>query len=348
MLRRWYIVEKQLIDEIFKCYSVNAVEIQGETHLIYAAEGDGSCQIYSGENFKNKKVLWEGGGGTMSLVAVPDYEGYFFASKGFYSMVESETSAVYLLRYNGGEFTEVKIFDIPYLHRFDVIDGEDCRYFIGCTLHSGKEDKEDWTNPGKILVAKLPKNLDEEIDVELSVLREGLTKNHGFNRGIWKGQDVALVASEEGVVAVMPPVKKEEWEIETIFDHPVSDVAAIDIDGDGELEFALLSPFHGEQMNIMKKKGDSYESVYTYPIVMDFYHAIFAGEVKGKPTFVLGARKDEQQLYLVQYDQEEGFKTILLDEQVGPSNVRIVRINDRDYIMSANRQIGEAALYLID
>ncbi len=341
-------MQKHIIDEIFKCYSVNAIEIQKEPHLIYAAEGVGSCQIYSGEQFKTKKVLWEGGGGTMSIVAVPDYEGYFFASKGFYSMVDSETSAVYLIRYQQGQFKEEKIFDIPYLHRFDVIESENCRYFIGCTLHSGKKDKEDWSHPGKIFIATLPKDLDQKIDVELSVLKEGLTKNHGFNRGRWKGQDVVFVASEEGVMAVMPPIKGENWATEQIFNHPVSDVAAIDIDGDGELEFALISPFHGNQMHIMKQGEQGYESVYTYPITMDFYHAIFAGQIHGKPAFVLGARKDEQQLYMVQYHQEEGFKATLLDQHVGSSNVRIIHINGKDYVMSANRQIGEAALYAMN
>ncbi|WZL82436.1 hypothetical protein QBE53_04850 [Vallitaleaceae bacterium 9-2] len=341
-------MNKQIIDEIFKCYSVNAVEIYGETHLIYAAEGVGSCQIYSGKNFENKKVLWEGGGGTMSIVAVPDYEGYFFASKGFYSMVDSETSAVYLIRYHQGKFSEVKLFDIPYLHRFDVIDGPECRYFIGCTLHSGKKDKEDWTQPGKIYVAQLPKALEKPIKVELEILKEGLTQNHGFNRGKWKGQDAVFVASKEGVAVVMPPIQAESWKMEQIFEHPVSDVAAIDLDGDGELEFALLSPFHGNKMNIMKKIGNGYESVYSYPVPMDFYHAIFAGIIGGKPSFVLGARKDSQQLYLVQYDKEHGYLSTLIDENVGSSNARIIQIKDKSYIMSANRQIGEAALYTMD
>ena len=338
---------KQTIDDIFKCYSVNSLNIDGETRLVFAAEGDGSCQIYSGENFSNKEVIWEGGGGTMSLVTVPDKEGYFFASKGFYSMVDSTTSGVYLIRYQDGKFSEERIIDLPYLHRFDIFTINDKRYFLGATLCSAKENKEDWSSPGKLYVAEIPFDLDSEMNIELTVIKEGLTKNHGFNKGTWNGLEAAYVASEEGVLAVMPPQQgNDEWAIEEIFTHPVSDVAAIDIDGDGELEFALLSPFHGDNFKIYKKVDGEYKEVYAYPIYMDFYHAIFAGNINGKPSFVAGARKNDQQLFVIQYDNEtKEFKSILLDEQVGPSNVRIINTKDGDIIMSANRQIGQAAIY---
>ncbi len=341
-------VKKQIIDDIFKCYSVNALSINGETHLVFAAEGDGSCHVYTGNDFQNKKVLWEGGGGTMSLATIPDMEGCFFASKGFYSMVDSGTSAVYFLKYSNGEFTEKKIFDIPYLHRFDVFNIEDARYIIAATIHSGKTDKEDWSKPGKVLVGKLPMDLNQDFEAELSVLVESLTKNHGFNRGVWNGKEAAFIASEEGVMAVMPPQNGDDWSTEQIFNHPVSDVAAIDIDGDGELEFALLSPFHGDQMDIFKKIDGKYEKVYSYPKHMDFYHAIFADEINGVPSFVLGARKEDQELYVIQYDKEaDGFNAIVLDSGVGSSNARVIHTKKGDLIMSANRQLGQAAIYSI-
>lgn len=340
---------KQKIDEIFKCYSVNALTIDGETQLIFAAEGPGSCQVYSGENFENKKVVWDGEGGTMSLVTAPDTEGYFFASKGFFSMVDSETSGVYLVRYKDGEFVEERIIDLPYLHRFEVITVGEKRYFLGAALHSGKTDKEDWSNPGKLFVAEIPYDLDSEMNIELTLLKENLFKNHGFNKGEYNGNACVYVASEEGVLAVTPPHGDvSEWTTEQIFTHPVSDVAAIDIDGDGELEFALLSPFHGAEIDIMKKIDGEYKSIYKYPKTMDFYHAIYAATINDVPSFVLGARKDDMELYVVQYDQEaKACKSILLDENVGSSNARIIHTEKGDVVMSANRQIGEAAIYTL-
>lgn len=340
-------LQKTIIDDIFKCYSVNALTIEGETHLLFAGEGPGICKSFSGSNFTEKKEIWEGGGGTMSIVAVPDHEGYFFASKGFYSMVDAETSGVYLIRYRQGEFVEEKLFDLPYLHRFDVLNIENKRYFIGAALHSGKENKEDWSKPGKLFVAELPMELDQEMSIELTLLKDGLTKNHGFNSGIWKGKRVIFIAAEEGVFAVIPPQQgKAEWELEHIFTHPVSDVAAIDIDGDGEIEFALLSPFHGNQFDIFKKIDGVYQSVYTYSKSLDFYHAIYADTFNGAPTFVIGARKEDMDLFLVQYDQEHKcLKSVLLDTEVGSSNARIIHTREGDIIMSANRQIDQAAIY---
>lgn len=339
--------QKQIIDDIFKCYSVNALSIDNATHLVFAGEGPGICQTFSGADFQKKKTLWEGDGGVMSIVTVPDYEGYFFASKGFHSMVDAETSAVYLIRYKDGEFSEEKIIDLPYLHRFEVITVGDKRFFLGAALHSGKTDKEDWSNPGKLFVAEIPFSLDDKIQVDLTLFKEGLPKNHGFNRGIWKGQEVVFVASDEGVLAVIPPQDgSSEWTSEQIFSHPVSDVAAIDLDGDGEVEFALLSPFHGNQFDIYKKIDGKYTSVFTYEKELDFYHAIYADTFNGIPSFVIGARKEGMDLFLVQYNSKENiFESHLIDTEVGSSNARIIHTENGDIIMSANRQVGQAAIY---
>lgn len=339
--------QKQLIDDIFKCYSVNALTIAGKKQLLFAGEGPGIGRLYSGADFSEKTTVWEGGGGTMSVVTVPDYEGYFFASKGFYSMVDAEKSGVYLFRYKDGRFSEERIIDLPYLHRFEVLTLGGRRFFIGAALHSGKTDKEDWSKPGKLFVAEIPEDLDGEIKVELTLLKDGLTKNHGFNKGVWKGREVVYVASEEGVIGVVPPQNgNSEWTIEQIFTHPVSDVAAIDLDGDGEVEFALLSPFHGSQFDIFKKIDGEYKSVFNYHKEQDFYHAIYADTFNGVPSFVIGARKEDMDLFIVQFDPEEkAFKSHLIETAVGSSNARIVHAEYGDIIMSANRQIGQAAIY---
>ncbi len=338
---------KQIIDDIFKCYSVNALDIEGETTLLFGGEGPGICQMYSGPGFRKKHLLWEGGGGIMSLVTVPDYSGYFFASRGFYSMVEAERSGIYLLRYHHGSFDQQKILEIPHLHRFDVLLVEDRRYFIGAALHSGKKNKEDWSNPGKVFIGELPMDLDGEIEVGLKPLMENLTKNHGFNRGIWKGRESVFIASEEGVFAITPPGGLyKEWSVEQIFSHPVSDVAVMDLDGDGEPEFAILSPFHGSHFDVFKKVDGKYLSVFQYEKQLDFYHAIYADTFNGVPTFVIGARKEDMDLFMVQYDHKnKRFIHHLIDTGAGSSNARIIHTAQGDLIMSANRQIDQAVVY---
>lgn len=343
-------LKKTVIDDIFKCYSCNAIKVDGKTQLIFAGEGPGVLNVYSGDDFTEKKTLWDADskcGGTMSVVTVPGHEDYFFVSKGFFSMVDGHTSAIYLVRYQEGEFVEEKVAEIPFLHRFDVITIEEKRFLVAASLHSGKVDKADWSKPGKVYVADLPYNLSQPLNVELTVLVEGLTKNHGFNKGQWNGEEVAFVASESGVLAIVPPQQgRSLWKTEEIFDFPVSDVAAIDLDGDGEVEFALLSPFHGSEFDLYKKVDGVYKSVFKYEKAQDFYHAINADTFNGVPTFVIGARKDPMDVFMVQYDKEAGeFKSILVDSQVGPANARIIHTEQGDILMSSNRQIDQAAIY---
>lgn len=341
--------EKQIIGEIDKCYALDYLYIDGEYQLIFAGEGDGSCHVFSGENFDKKKTLWEGGGGTMSIVPVPEKEGYFFVSKGFYSMVDATTGHVLLVRYKDGEFTQEKVVDIPYLHRFDILNANGKRYFIGASICSAKKTTDDWSSPGKLFVAELPDDLDSEMKVELTVLKDGLTKNHGYGRGVWNGKEAGFVGSEEGLFVATPPQNKDdEWSVEQILTNPISDIAVIDIDGDGELELAVIEPFHGDEFAIYKKIDGEYEKVYSYPTYMDFYHAVFATTINGVPTIIGGARREDQQLFAVQYDETNNkYRNIVLDTKVGPSNVNAINTDQGDIVMSANREIGQAAIYKI-
>ncbi|NBI89384.1 hypothetical protein D3Z45_01990 [Lachnospiraceae bacterium] len=343
-------MEKLVIDKINKCYSVNALTMGEESKLIFAGEGDGSLNIYSGEKYENKEVVWaesEKLGGTMTICGVEDMEGCFFASTGFFTMIQSEASAIYLVRHLNGEYRREKVCDIPYLHRFDVLTVEGYRYLIACTLHSGKKDKDDWSAPGKILVAELPFDLSGKVSVKPVVLKDGLFQNHGFNRAYEVGKAFVLVAAKEGVFQVMPPQKdKKEWSVEQIFDFPASDVCALDLDGDGKLEYGIISPFHGEHFSVYKRNGKTAVKIYEHEKKLDFYHAIYADYFCGEPSFVIGARKEDMDLYRVFYNREKGsIETEVIEEGAGSSNARIVHTKAGDIIMSANRQKDEAAIF---
>jgi hypothetical protein len=343
-------MKKQIIDSISKCYSVNAMTIGGRTYLIYAGEGDGSLSLYYGAKYENKIPVWsetEKLGGTMTVCTVDDKEGYFFASTGFFTMIESETSAIYLVRYQNEKFVKTKVCDIPYLHRFDVLTLGKHRYLIACTLHSGKKDKDDWSNPGKVLAAEIPYNLDGDVEVKPFVLQEGLFMNHGFNRVSEQGKQNVLIACKNGVFRVVPPQQdKTEWKIERIFDFPASDVCAYDLDLDGKLEYGIISPFHGNTFSVYKKENGKAIQIYQHPKKLDFYHAIFAGEFGREPSFIIGARKGDMDLYRVFYnDRTKKIETVLIETGAGSSNVRIVHTAGGDLIASANRQKNEAAVY---
>lgn len=343
-------MRKVILDTITKCYSLNALYADGQTKLIFAGEGDGSLQIYQGKDFRTKTTLWsenDGLGGTMTICTVPDREGYFFASTGFFTMIHSEKSSIYLLRYQHGAYSRVKICDIPYLHRFDVLTVQGHRYLVACTIHSGKRSPEDWSCPGKILVAELPMDLDGDVSVEPKVLMEGLTQNHGFNRMTEDGKEAVLIAAKNGIFKVSPPPKNsQEWCVEKLFDFSASDVCAADLDGDGILEYGVISPFHGNTFSVYKLVNGVPELLYRHQKPLDFYHAICADSYLGTPSFVIGARKLDMDLYRVFFDgNSRKIATELIESGAGSSNAKIIHTEYGDAIISANRQKDEAALF---
>ncbi|MCP3967417.1 MAG: hypothetical protein GY750_14555 [Lentisphaerae bacterium] len=343
---------KHYLADIFKCYAVSSVKINGETNLIFAGEGkDAGMYVFSGKNFDKKTTIWENSGGTMSISPLPEKDGYFLASKGFVSMVEAQESHVVIVRYKNGSFSYEKIADLPYLHRFDLLTGEDgTKYFLGATIADYKENKEDWSHPGKLYVSEFPEDLDSNIKLELDVIKDGLTINHGYCKGIYDGVEAGYIGAKEGMfVAIPPKVKGGSWQVEQIMDTPISDMAVIDIDGDGELEIATISPFHGDRFNIYKKINGEYKIVYSYPVYQNFYHTVVSCTLKGKPAFVGGARRNRMQLFVITYDKDkEQFISSIVDEGVGPSNSFVVNENDREIILSANRQIGHATAYYVE
>jgi len=67
------------------------------------------------------------------------------------------------------------------------------------------------------------------------------------------------------------------------------------------------------------------------------------------PTIIGGYRREAKELFWIQADKDEPltFRTGTIDEGTGPSNVAVINHEDRDIIIAANREIGEAALYFV-
>ncbi len=342
-------IKKLVLDGMYRAYSTGSVTIDGNLHLIVASEAiDGSCYAYSGKDFSDKKVVWEKAGGTMSIVEIPNSNGEFLAVQEFFPGFNGKTSKVVHVKMVNGEFIVTDFIQLSYLHRFDLIEVNGVTHFIGATLCTSKTDREDWSNPGKIYVGVLPKDLSKGMD--LKVVYENLTHNHGYYQATYHDQKCGYVTSDEGVFACVAPLtEKGEWQINHIIkDRAVSDVALVDIDHDGKLEILSIEPFHGKDIYIYHEIDGQYKETFHLDRELEFAHAIAGTTILGQPAFVCGIRRLKMELFILTLNKEKNnYDLTLIDEGCGPANIVVINQKDQDIILASNNTIHEAAVYLI-
>ena len=261
----------------------------------------------------------------------------------FYSPNDSKEEKIVIATPDGEGNWEIRtLVKLPFVHRFDILSSGEENYLIACTLKSGHEYKDDWSHPGKVYAAKLPSDLadfDDSHQLELTVLKDGMLKNHGYYKVTEDGKVSSLVCSENGVFRFFPP------ETEQLLDIPASDAVMADLDGDKEMELVVLSPFHGDEVSIYKKTEEGYDKVYQYPEKAEFLHAVWSGKLAGKTVVVLGHRKGARRLFaLLWTDGHYSFKTI--DDDCGPANAYGYTYEGRDRLITTNREINQIAMYL--
>jgi hypothetical protein len=344
-------VDKRFLTAMNRCYAANHIVVDGQVRLLLATEGEGPCLAWSGPDYTRQHVVWDGPGGTMTIVPIAGTNGEFLAVQKFFRMFQWDEAKIVHVRPLEGETYAVRdLLRLPYIHRFDLLPAQGRLWFLGSTLATHKDTKEDWSRPGQVWVGEY--RAGEPLVA--SLLKDDLSKNHGYCRmrvtdhGV--AHDAGLVAGEQGVFEITPPQSaRGAWQVRQLMDWPVSDIAAVDIDGDGELEFATIEPFHGSHFRIYKRSGGRFERVFEHPEVSDFYHVVVGTTLRGRPVVVGGCRRGKQQLFYVQAKSTAPLELepVVIDEGVGPANVHVLHEAGRDVIVAANREKAEAALYFV-
>lgn len=330
-------VIKQKIDTIERVYATSFWGEPQPRKMLVASEGFGECKVISLPGFEKETVL-NNPGGTTDLCPHPNDDSVFFAICGFIPVFKSEEAHfAYVKKNDGGEWEMKPIKKIPFLHRFDLVQRNQKLFFIGGILCGSKKNMDDWSDPGRVIVAEIDP-ATYELKNE-TVILEGLPRNHGFIRTSFKGVESCLISCDNGVW-VIPfeesfPEKIKSWKL---LDSPASDVAVFDIDGDGDDEIAMITPFHGNQFSIQKEVNGEYKSIYEREI--EFGHVLWGGLVNGIPSFVLGYRKGNEQLLLLRNDGSGGFTETLIDDGAGPSQISGYQGVNCYHILSANRRTG--------
>lgn len=346
-------VNKKIISNLDKCYSVAPLLYEGAEHFLVAAEKVDRCILFDLDG-NQEDVVWTEPGGVMSMVQVPKTNGQFLATHKFYSPNDSkEAKIVIVTPISKGNWEVRTLVNLPHVHRFDIVSSNGINYIIACALKSGHEFKDDWSMPGKVYAAVLPDDLsafNEDNQLELHCIKDNMLKNHGYYRMNEAGQMSSIISSDNGVFQFVPPENPgEDWEIKQLIDTPASDAVLVDMDGDGFKEMAVLSPFHGDQISIYKQKDGKFEKIYDYEKLTEFTHAILGGMICGKPGIVIGHRKAERNLLLFTYNSTtKKYEVQILDEDCGPANVIHFEKDGKSVIVSTNRETDEVAMYTLE
>lgn len=346
-------INKKVIGKLQKCYSIAPLRYQGRDHILVAAEKQDPCCLFDTDG-NLEDTVWEGPGGVMTMVQVPGTDGQFLATQRFYSPNDSkEAKLVIVTPGQEGGWKVRTLAELPFVHRFDIITRNGVRYLIACALKSGHEFRDDWSMPGKVFAAVLPEDLsgfDEEHPLEMTVIKDGLTKNHGYCRLDLEGIECSLVCSNEGVFLFLPPEHPEgKWDVSQLLDTPASDAVWLDLDGDKERELVIITPFHGKDIIFYKKTEGSYREIYRYEEPAEFSHSIYGGTLMGRPVVIIGHRQGKRNLIAFFYDKEAGrFTHEYIDRDCGSANIYHFMKGGKDVIVSTNREIDEIAMYTIE
>ena len=345
-------VTKKVLDHLTKCYCIANITYNNEHHIVVAAEKQDQCYIYN-HNLERKGIIWESVGGTMSIAPLENTNGEFLATRQFYSPNDSKEARIVYV-YSDGEynFSLREIAIVPFAHRFDILKGEDgTKYLLVCALKTGHEYKDDWTKPGKTYFTVLPEDLKncpiiEEKNCEL--IQDNMLKNHGYYKYIENGIEKGIISCDSGVYLYTPPKKiNEKWVVEQLISDSASDATLIDLDNDGENELVVISPFHGHKLRVYKKTEGEFKLVKEFEEDMIFLHAIWSGKLKNKNIVVLGHRREKMRTIVLHYVNGE-YVYDIIDEGAGAANVNYFVKDNKEYIIAANRETDEIALYVVE
>lgn len=327
---------KVFSDQLDHCYAIMRMTDQNHDYVIVASEENQPCYAYDLNHNYERIVVWPDVGGTMTLVQIPGTLN-FLATQRFYPGFNSKACRIVKETFNGTSWDQTIVGDFPYVHRFDIIKHGAGFWFVGCSIANSKQNTDDWSDPGKVWVGDY-NDQEERVD-HLRSLDFTLTKNHGYkNMGSY-----SLITGVQGVYRLDYPASGHDWQLTQLVDQETSDIVATDINEDGHLEYLTIEGFHGPYTRIYDEK---FNTLYKSEAVSPFGHAIWGGKMGTQPAFVFGYRDGKQDLEVITFMNNE-LNVQLVDQQVGPSNATVFEKDGTQFLLSANRESDEVAIYEI-
>jgi hypothetical protein len=335
-------ITKRVIANLDQVYAVSPIRMHGSVHLLAATESRGRCLLFSPPDW-TPSTVWDGPGGTMSLVPLPGGDGAFLAIQEFFPVFQSENAGIVDAEPGVGSasWTVRRVLDLPFVHRIETVSTPRGVCLIAASLCGRKAFVDDWSKPGGVYAAAIPDDRSKRWVIE--PVLAGVGKNHGMHVTKLQGKPIVLIAGEQGLFSIEVPEKRDcPFRSRQLLDHEISDMVAFDIDGDGQKEIVTIEPFHGDRLCIYKRTDTVWRPVMEQRI--SFGHALWAGVLQNQPAVVFGNRSGEKELAILQPSTGD---RLVIDRGVGPAQVAVIHEPAQDMILSANHAVGEVALYEI-
>lgn len=328
-------VKKEVLLQLQGCYALAYHQFQGVDYCIVASEEKTGCFIINLDT-KDQYKVWDDLGGTMTIVPISNETSFiFFATRKFYPGFQAQEAELVKVVFDLKTCKITKIMDFPYLHRFTFFEKDGDLHFIGCTLAKHKSSISDWSQPGAIWTGIY----DEKCGLSnLTVLQEGLTKNHGFVRGAYKSKTGFYVSAEEGVYFAN---LEAEWSIQQVLHIPVSEISVVSFQKEASPCFVTIEPFHGNTLHVIQDD----QIIFTWTNDFQFGHVNTASFLLKKPCVIIGSRQGNQALQMLTFENEI-FKIEDIDIGGGPANI-VINENKQELI-ATNGATGEVVLYQLE
>ena len=113
-------ITKEALCALPFCYAVTTLQRDGRTYYLMATDGRGPCYAFDSETLE-RETVWEGPGGTMSLVEIPGSNGEFLAVQKFMPGFQAADAEIVHVRKDGSGWHVSTWVKIPYIHRFDIL-----------------------------------------------------------------------------------------------------------------------------------------------------------------------------------------------------------------------------------
>ena len=336
---------KRVIAQLPKVYAVSSITLGDVRYLLAATEAEGQCLLFSPPNW-DASVVWNGPGGAMNLVPVPGH-GAILAIQEFFPVFRSERAGIVWAEPGSDPETPWRVrrvLDLPFVHRIATLETGDGTYLLAATLCGCKSFQNDWSSPGGVYASRLPASPDGEWKLERVL--DGVHKNHGLHVTTLDGRKAVLISGEEGLFALYgPKFTGDDWSSELLIDHEISDICSYDLDGCGRPEIVAIEPFHGDTLSIYRQIDSQWSLVFQRDI--DFGHALWAGELRGVPSIVVGNRGGNRELMVLEVKATEtmSFETRIIDADVGPAQIAVVCGESGQMLLEHNHGGGEVAVY---